>query len=115
MVSPIPDSEPPIDTVMRLIGGKHKTGIVWMLSTHDSMRYSELRDVIVRDSSPRILSRSLKELESEGLIRRTVIQENPPWVEYSLTPLGMSLIPCLEELASWGAAYQSMVSEMGSR
>ena len=112
MISPIPENEPPLDTVIRLIGGKYKSGIIWMLSTNDSMRYSDLRKVLIKDSSPRMLSISLKELESDGLLRRTVVKDNPPWVEYSLTPLGMSLIPILEDIALWGAAYQEMVSDM---
>ncbi len=108
----IPEGEPPFTTSMRLLGGKHKILILWMISSHGSMRFNDLRR-LTGDGSSRMLTIALRELEADGLIVRRVLRESPPWVEYSLTSVGMSVIPVLEELDSWGAAYQDMVRSRG--
>lgn len=51
-----------------------------------------------------MLSQSLKELESYGMLRRIQYNEVPPRVEYELSDKGKSLIPILEDMAEWGAA-----------
>ena len=52
-----------------------------------------------------MLTQQLRELEADGLIRRTVYPVVPPKVEYALTDLGKSLHPVLKAMQSWGAAY----------
>lgn len=104
--------EDPFQTAIGVIGGKHKIAIVWLLSTHGRMRFSELKRIL-GDSSQRMLSISLRELEEDSIIRRRVVSESPPWVEYELTSVGTSLVPVLEELTAWGAAYQDMVRSKG--
>ncbi|MDO5853194.1 MAG: helix-turn-helix domain-containing protein [Thermoplasmata archaeon] len=104
----------PIKTVLRLIGGKHKIAIVWMLSAGGPKRFSEIRKVLEGDATSRMLSISLKELEADGLISKKVLSESPPHTEYALTTVGMSLIPILDDLCAWGAAYQDMVAVKGS-
>ncbi|MBL0138962.1 MAG: winged helix-turn-helix transcriptional regulator [Bacteroidetes bacterium] len=49
-----------------------------------------------------MLSLTLRQLESDGLVERTVFAEVPPRVEYSLTAHGKSLLPLVEEMAAWG-------------
>ncbi len=100
-------------TVMRLLGGKYKIGLLWMISSHGSLRYNDLKRIFEDEISSRMLSISLHELESDGLIARTEISRRPLHVEYSLTSVGASLIPVLEELATWGAAYQDMMCSKG--
>lgn len=56
--------------------------------------------------TPRMLTRQLRELESDGLVRRTVYPEVPPKVEYSLTEVGASLRDIAERLERWGAWYR---------
>lgn len=111
-MDPIPEGEAPFATSIRLLGGKHKITVLWVISSHGSVRFNDLKKV-TGDRSSRMLSITLRELESDGLISRKVISEHPQWVEYSLTTLGMSVIPVLEELDSWGAAYQDMVRTRG--
>ena len=53
-----------------------------------------------------MLSQSLRELTSDGLIKRTQFQEIPPRVEYALTSLGASLLPIIENLRDWAADLQ---------
>ena len=57
---------------------------------------------MVPDISKRMLTKELRELEADGLIKRKIFAEVPPRVEYSLTDSGQSLIPILNEMESWG-------------
>lgn len=107
-MDPIPEGETPFATTIRLLGGKHKILVLWMLSSHGRMRFNELKR-FTGEGSSRMLSITLRELESDGLISRTVVCDSPQRVEYSLTSVGMSVLPVLEELDLWGAAYQDMV------
>ena len=56
--------------------------------------------------SQKVLTDSLREMESDGIITRTVYPEVPPRVEYSLTELGRSLRPILDAMWAWGEAYK---------
>lgn len=89
-----------IDAAMDVIGGKWKVLILWALNerTH---RFGELRRA-VPGVTEKVLSSHLKELEDDGIVHREVYAEVPPRVEYSLTPLGLSLNAALEPLARWG-------------
>ena len=57
--------------------------------------------------SQKVLTDSLRSLENDGLITRTVYPEVPPRVEYSLTELGKSLKPILDSMWAWGEAYKA--------
>ena len=56
----------------------------------------------IPDITEKMLSLTLRQLESDGLVERTVFAEVPPRVEYSLTAHGKSLLPMVEEMAAWG-------------
>lgn len=101
----------PINRTIQLIGGKYKVYIVWRLMD-GPMRFGELLSFF-KGISAHILSRQLKEMEADGLVSRRVVSENPPWVEYSLTSTGITLLPVIEAMAEWGAAYQEMEREKG--
>ena len=101
----------PINRTIQLIGGKYKVYIVWKLMD-GPMRFGELLSFF-EGISAHILSRQLKEMEADGLVSRRVVSENPPWVEYSLTSTGITLLPVIEAMAEWGAAYQEMEREKG--
>lgn len=103
----------PIRVTVRLIGGKYKAVILWLIAAKP-LRFSELHEILP-DATPRMLSKHLKELEEDGLINRTVVQKSPLKVEYSLTSVGMSLIPVIETMSEWGAAYQEMAREKAER
>jgi DNA-binding HxlR family transcriptional regulator len=55
--------------------------------------------------SDRLLSQRLKELESEGIVERTVTPSTPVQVEYTLTPMGCALIPVVQTIAEWAETY----------
>ena len=56
--------------------------------------------------SKKVLTDNLRALEEDGLIEREVFAEVPPRVEYSLSPLGMSLRPILDAMMEWGTEYK---------
>ena len=74
------------------------------------MRFNELRHSI-GGISQRMLTRTLRNLERDGLVIRTVYPEIPPRVEYQLTELGRTLTDPLDTLWNWAAAHMSAVSE----
>ena len=85
---------------MKYIGGKWKAVI--LLHLIEKKRYSELRKEcpIITE---RTLSLQLKEMEEDGLIKRTVHTSKPPLkVDYELTDFGKTLIPLLHSIAQWG-------------
>ncbi len=59
--------------------------------------------------SQRVLTAQLRDMESNGLVTRTVYPEVPPRVEYSLTALGRSLKPILDAMWNWGESYKASV------
>ena len=76
------------------------------------MRFSDIHKTIA-DVSQRMLTVTLRTLESDGLIERKVYAEVPPRVEYCLTERGLSLIPHIQGLVDW--ALQQMSGIMESR
>lgn len=91
----------PLTFALNLIGGKWRLPIIWALNKNGTMRYNELRRSIGGITNM-VLTQSLKELESYGIINRVQYMEVPPRVEYSLTDNGKNLIPALKALADWG-------------
>ena len=96
------DSICPVETTLSLIGGKYKALILWHLSA-GTLRFSQLQKAVT--ATPRMLTLQLRELESDGLVSRTVYPEVPPRVEYAMTDLGRSLMPILTAMRDWGAEY----------
>jgi Predicted transcriptional regulators len=93
----------PIEATIDLIGGKYKTIILCYL-VDTTLRYNEIDKLIPR-ATPKMITQQLRELETAGLIIRTVYPVVPPKVEYSLSYLGKSLIPVLDAMCNWGADY----------
>jgi len=95
----------PVDYAFRRVGGKYKGRILWVLRD-DVLRYGELKRAIV-GITPKMLTQTLRELESDELVFRKVYLEVPPRVEYSLTETGQELIPLIRQLRSWGQNQMS--------
>lgn len=88
-------------TALSIISGKWKALIVLRLLLHSRLRFGELAQLIPAISQ-RMLTTQLRELEGDGLLAREVFAEVPARVEYSLTPLGRSLQPVLQEMREFG-------------
>ena len=92
----------PISIVRGIIGRKWKWELLLYLHEKENTRFNELMRRIPGITKV-MLTKSLRELESDGLINRCECISTPPkFVEYSLTTLGKELIPALNELYAWG-------------
>jgi DNA-binding HxlR family transcriptional regulator len=90
----------PVSLVLEKIGGRWKPLILWNLR-NGKLRYSELKKAIP-PITEKMLIQHLKQLESDKLVLRNVVEIMPPHVEYSLTDSGAELLPALNVLADWG-------------
>lgn len=96
---------------VQLIGGRWKLLIMASLEKR-TLRYSELHKSI-EQITERMLTLQLRELEDDGIVKRTVYPQVPPKVEYELTEIGKELIPILMQLSDWGTrARQSIGAEV---
>ena len=87
---------------LSLVSGKYKLIIMyWLTLGQPVMRFNELHRALGAVSF-RTLSRTLKEMEADGLLLRTEYPQIPPKVEYSLTDKGRSLMPLISLLCDWG-------------
>lgn len=89
------------ELTLSIISGKWKVVILWHLGHEGKHRFSELQKLFPKISH-RMLSNQLRELEEDGIVYREVFPQVPPKVEYSLTELGMTLIPIVDMLYEWG-------------
>ena len=96
----------PVATTVQLIESKWKLLIIRNLRSRP-WRFNELRKDL-EGISQKVLTDSLREMEADGIITRTVYPEVPPRVEYALSPLGETLGPILDAMAQWGNDYKSL-------
>ncbi len=94
----------PVATTVQLIGSKWKLLIMRNLLSRP-WRFNELKKDL-EGISQKVLTDSLRALEEDGIVIRTVYPEVPPRVEYSLSELGESMRPILKAMEEWGLAYQ---------
>jgi DNA-binding HxlR family transcriptional regulator len=85
---------------VELVGKRWTGAILMVLIDQGPLRFSEIKQA-VPELSDRLLSERMKELESEGMVERRVIDDTPVRVEYSLTDKGQSLEPAVRALKSW--------------
>ena len=97
----------PVATTVSLIGSKWKLLILRNLMARP-WRFNELRKDL-DGISQKVLTDSLRALETDGLVIRTVYPEVPPRVEYSLSELGDSMRPIINAMQEWGLAYQKQL------
>jgi DNA-binding HxlR family transcriptional regulator len=94
----------PVATTVALIGSKWKLLIIRNLQTRP-WRFNELKKDLL-GISQKVLTDSLRSLEADGIITRTVYPEVPPRVEYALSELGETIRPITHSMEAWGLAYQ---------
>lgn len=99
--------ECPVATTVQLIGNKWKLLILRNLQMRP-WRFNELQKSL-EGISQKVLTQSLRSLETDGLIDRTVYAEVPPRVEYSLSELGETIRPILKAMEQWGNEYKAML------
>ena len=104
----------PVRNVISRFSGKWSMLVICVLAENEATRFAEIGRALP-DISAKVLSDTLKGLESDGLISRKIYAEIPPRVEYSLTDLGRSLLPHLYALISWGAENFDKIVRSKSR
>ncbi|GAA0213586.1 helix-turn-helix domain-containing protein [Brevundimonas nasdae] len=92
------------------IGDKWTLLIIATLGQSEQMRFTELRDSI-EGVSQKMLTKTLRQLERDGLISRKVYPVVPPKVEYRLTPLGHSLLALVTGICSWVSTHLPEIEE----
>ena len=90
----------PAERAIYFLGGKWKIRILFTLFNNKKVRFNELKKVL-KTITQQMLSKQLKELETDGIVNRKVHQVVPPKVEYSLTEFGLSVIPILKSFSNW--------------
>lgn len=108
-----PAACPAVREVLARVGDKWSVQIVAQLG-EGPMRFSELRRAI-EGISQRMLTLTLRGLERDGLVTRTVYPEIPPRVDYELTPLGDTLLDPLSTLADWADEHRTSIQEARTR
>ena len=96
--------ECPVATTVGLIGSKWKLLIIRNLLVRP-WRFNELKNNL-DGISQKVLTDSLRSMEEDGIITRTVYPEVPPRVEYSLSKLGESMRPIIKAMEQWGTEYK---------
>lgn len=103
----------PVSDVLRRIGDKW-TLLVIVLLGRRRYRFNELHRAVA-GISQRMLTRTLRVLEQDGLVRRDVHPTVPPSVEYGLTPLGETLLHPMSALADWAVAHHDEITSARAR
>ena len=97
----------PVATTVSLIGSKWKLLILRNLLARP-WRFNELQKSL-EGISQKVLTDSLRSMEADGIVTRTVFAEVPPRVEYSLSELGESLRPIIKSMEVWGTDYKKQL------
>ena len=101
----------PVRDALDILSGKWKLPIILALS-FGNRRFSELARQ-VQGITDKMLSKELRELEMNELVKRTVYDTVPVVVEYSMTPYGKTLEKLIEELQVWGAKHRKRIIKKG--
>ena len=99
----------PVATTVQLIGSKWKILIIRNLMGRP-WRFNELKKDL-DGISQKVLTDSLRSMEEDGLVTRTVSPEVPPRVEYALSELGESMRPIIKAMEIWGTEYKEKNAE----
>ena len=99
----------PAERAIYFLGGKWKIRILFTLFNNKTVRFNEIKRVL-KTITQQMLSKQLKELETDGIVNRKVHQVVPPKVEYSLTEFGLSVIPILRSFSDWNKKNTRTIS-----
>ncbi|SDM25980.1 winged helix-turn-helix transcriptional regulator [Pedobacter antarcticus] len=97
-----------VHDAMDVLSGKWKISIISSICFYNKRRFSDIL-VDVKGISNKMLSKELKELEVNKLIKRTVLETQPISVQYQLTEYGRTLQTIINSLADWGKAHRKVI------
>lgn len=99
----------PVALTIEVIGGKWKPMILYHL-LQGTKRFGEMKRLLP-EVTQRMLTLQLRELEQDGIVKRTFYAEVPPKVEYSLTEFGKTLEPVLLMMVAWGNKFVAQTAK----
>lgn len=99
-----------VHDAMDVLSGKWKISIISSICYYNERRFSDILND-VQGISNKMLSKELKELEINKLIKRTVLDTQPVTVQYNLTEYGRTLQTIIDELADWGIKHRKAIIE----
>jgi len=102
------------ELTMSIMSGKWKIVILWHLGHEGPHRYGQLARLF-KNISNRILTKQLRELEQDGIVARTVYDENPPRVEYLMTEHGFTILPIVDAMFDWGKQNMPYYAELAQK
>lgn len=94
----------PSRVILSRIGERWTMFVILALSREGTLRFTELR-ARVGEVTPKVLTETLRALEADGLVERRAYADSPPRVEYSLTPLGTSLLEPIAAMREWAQRH----------
>ncbi|MEM7343963.1 MAG: helix-turn-helix domain-containing protein [Chloroflexota bacterium] len=97
----------PVTFCLKKIGGKWKPIIIYLIR-NGANRFGIMQRSI-EGISKQMLTKQLRELEADGILKRTIYAEIPPRVEYSITPYGQTLMPIVDAMSEWGREQMNLV------
>ena len=110
MVNKLEINKDPLNNALKLISGKWKIKILEKL-INKPIRFGKLKKDL-NTITAQMLSKQLKEMENDTLVKRKVIKSNPITVEYSLTQFGSSSFPIIRALIKWGSINKRKMSSV---
>lgn len=96
-----------VNDTLNVISGKWKMPIIASL-LHGKKRFKELQDSLDK-ITPRMLSKELKELELNGVVKRMVFDTKPVLINYDLTVSGKSLTEVIDPMVKWGLKHRDII------
>ena len=100
-----PSGRCPVTPLLQMLQGRWKLQILYDMCLYDAVRFGQLKKDLPGITNT-MLSKSLRELENDGLIQREQFNEIPPHVEYSFTPMGRDLLPVFYAVMNWGFRHE---------
>ncbi len=105
----------PVRTVLDRFGDKWSILVLLILGEKQKLRFNEINKEVGSDISQKMLTVTLRKLEADGFILRTIYPEIPPKVEYEITDLGKSLVPHVDNLTKWAVSNMPAIKRSRER
>ncbi|WP_242839149.1 winged helix-turn-helix transcriptional regulator [Lachnospira multipara] len=105
------DGNCPVTPLLVMMQGRWKSQIIYELCIYDSVRFGQLKRDLEGITNT-MLTKSLRELEDDGLVNRIQYNEVPPHVEYSLSDMGKDLFPVFYAIMNWGFKYEEEIYDV---
>jgi DNA-binding HxlR family transcriptional regulator len=99
------DGNCPVTPLLLMLQGRWKSQIAYEMCIYDTVRFGQLKKDLPGITNT-MLTKSLRELEKDGLIQRRQFNEIPPHVEYSFTKMGHDLLPVFYAIMNWGFQHE---------